>query len=380
VATGAEQYERRVELATSALDSFAEELIKELDQQNGAFPWWSGYSDWKTLTMIADCLIQSVQGGAAALIAASFAAKTHRESNFADSTAFTQAWRAVAQSGETDMEVFFAAIPRDAAARRRQLSIRNSAEHCFFHLGQTLDRLSAALIIAGGFQVRDVVGADWGTIAGTPVRDGLVQDLAASAPRNRVEPPASPGRILQAKLLEPVARPDDFGTPGWLDWMRDTRNAMTHRSPSTSLVAFKGDVNVGISLLRLFYRQGRWSELQSLIFGRPPHNQTFFGAFVTRPSEDILEGLCESTSKFVVALTDAMRTCWAARKANPALIVQHGSQWRSIQPTEPVSLFDGYGTDDVSPFLQQADVMATRDGTRWQAARVLDDRRRDWFT
>ena len=141
---------------------------------------------------------------------------------------------------------------------------------------------------------------------------------------------------------------------------------------------FKGDVNRGWHNVRLFYRQGRWSELQSVIYGRPPHEQTFFGAFITRPSEDILEGLCESVSKFVVALADAMRTCWAARKANPALIVQQGSQWQNIKPTESISAFDGYG-EDVSSFLQQADMTATLDRTRWQAACVLDDRRADWF-
>jgi hypothetical protein len=245
VTTGAEPYERQVEPATSALDSFADSLTKELDQQNGAFSWWSGFSDWKTLTMIADYLIQSVMGAGAALIAASFAAKTHRESNFADSTALTEVWRAMAESGETDPNAFFAAMPRDAAARRRRLTVNNSAEDCFFHLGQTLDRLSAALVIVGGFEVRDVSGADWGTIAGTPTRDGLVQDLAAPTARQKVEPLGSPGRTLQEQLLDPATRPDDFGPPGWLDWMRDTRNAMTHRSPATQLVAFKGNVDVG---------------------------------------------------------------------------------------------------------------------------------------
>jgi hypothetical protein len=378
VTTGAEPYERRVQPATSALDSFADDLIKELDLQNGAFPWWQSDSDWKPLTMIADYLIQSVQGASAALVAASFAAKTHRESNFADSTALTAAWRAVAKSGQTDQEAYFGAIPRDGAARRRLLSISNSAEHCFFHLGQTLDRLSAALVIVGGFHVRDVVNTNWATIAGTPTRDGLVQDLAAPSARQKVEPPGLPGRTLQEELLDPVTRPDDFGAPGWLDWMRDTRNAMTHRSSATRLVAYKGDVNAGFHLLRLFYRQARWSEVQSLLFGRPTHNQTFWGAFITRPSEDVLDGLCESVSKFVRALTDAMTTCWTARKANPALIVQPDSQWPNIEPTEPVSFFDGHG-EDVSPFLQQADTLAGRDATRWQAARVMDDRRADWF-
>jgi hypothetical protein len=129
---GVEEHERRVEPATSALDSFADGLIKQLDQQNGAFPWWKDYCDWKTLTMIADYLIQSVQGAGAALIAASFAAKTHRETNLDHSTAFTEAWREVAKSGATDPNAFFAAIPRDADARRRELTINNSAEHCFF--------------------------------------------------------------------------------------------------------------------------------------------------------------------------------------------------------------------------------------------------------
>jgi len=75
-----------------------------------------------------------------------------------------------------------------------------------------------------------------------------------------------------------------------------------------------------------------------------------------------------------------MRACWLARKENPGLIVQHGTQWPNIQPVEPISLFDGYGTDDVSPFLQRADMMANRDGRRWPAARVLDDRAADWFS
>lgn len=266
---GAEPYERRVQPATSALSSFSDDLTKQLDQQNGAFPWWNGYSDWKTLTMIADYLIQSVMGAAAALLAASFAAKTHRESNYADSTAFTEAWRAVAKSGAKDPSTYFAAIPRDGAARRREVNINHSAEHCFFHLGQTLDRLAAAMIIVGGFEVRNVVAADWGTITGTPSRDGLVHDLAAQTPRPRVDPPESPGRTLQLELLDPVTRPSDFGPVGWLDWMRDTRNAMTHRSPATRLVAFTGNVNTGFRLVRMFYRQGRWSELQSLIYGGP---------------------------------------------------------------------------------------------------------------
>jgi hypothetical protein len=384
VVTGQEPCERRIEPAASALLSFDHALNEELDLQNGAFPWWDGHSDWKTLTMIADYLIQSVRGAREALVAASFAAKTHRESNFAASDACTKALRALSKSGAVlEAEAFFAAIYDDDAAIRRERNVTSSAEHCFFHLGQTLDRLSPALIIVGGFGVRDVVSADWGTIVGTPKRPGLVQDLAAPAPRNRVEPPATRGRALQEVLLEPVTRPDDYGPQGWLDWMRDTRNAMTHRSPATKLMIFAGDAKLGWHIVRLFYRQGRWSELQSVIYGRPPHNQTFWGAFITRPSEDNLDGLCESVSKLVVDLTRGMRDCWDLRKAYPTLIVQQGSQWQNIQPTEPISAFDGYGVD-LSPFVQQVAVQqvpidSDDDFDRWKAGGVFDDRYAEWL-
>jgi hypothetical protein len=377
MAVGKEPYEQRVEPAKSTLDKFAEALTGQLDQQNGAFAWWSGCSDWKTLTMIADYLIQSVSGAADALLSASFSAKTHRETCYAHDSAVTSAWRQLGKAGVSDLHAYLAALPRDNQAKRRELTITSSAEHCFFHLGQTLDRLAAALIIVGGFHAKDVATADWSTIVGTPTRPGLLQDLGAHNDRKRVEANGSPGRTLQSDLLAPCTRPDDFGPAGWLDWTRDTRNAMTHRAPGTKLHAFTGNMNVGFRLARLFYRQGRWSELQSLVFGGQPNQRPFFGAFILRASDDVLDGLCESMAAFVFALTEGMTSCWEARRTQPALIVQHGSQWTTVEPTDAVSPFDGFG-EDLSPHLKKADALATHDGARWSAARVVDDRRDDW--
>jgi hypothetical protein len=377
VALGLEPYERRVEPAISALSALADTLTNELDQTNGAFPWWTGQSDWKIPTMIADYLIQSVIGAGEALRGASLAAKTHRESRFAEDTAVTAAWRKVGKSGATDVEAFLAAMPRDGQARRRDLTITHSAEHCFFHLGQTLDRLSAALIVVGGFVVRDLLASDWSSIVGTPTRQGLIDDLAALTARQSVQPVGSQARQIQVDLLGAVTRTQDFGPPGWLDWMRDTRNAMTHRSPATKLTVFVGDLKTGMRFVRLFYRQPRWSELQSIVFGGVTQSDPFFGAFVLRSSDDVLDGLCNSMTSLVLEMTAAMTKCWVARKADQSLIAQPESPWKSVQPTEPPSAFVGYG-DDVSPHLQKADLMATKDGLRWQAGRVLDTRRADW--
>lgn len=374
-------YELRVEPATSRLNAFAEQLVSELDEQNGGFRWWSGYSDWKTLTLIADYLVQSVLGASYALGSASLAAMVHRESTSAENDAVMATWLPLAQSGETDPNAFLAAIPRDADSRRRDLTIRQSAEQCFFHLGQTLDRLAAALIIVGGFNQRDVVVADWGTVdMGTPSRPGLLAEVAGTVSPRRIEPPGTPGLQLQTDLLAPIAAADGYGVAEWLQWTRDTRNAMTHRSPATQLNVMLGNMNDGIRFVRLFYRQPRWSELQSLVFGA---QGSLFDAFVQRASEDVLDGLCEAMTRLVAALSDAMTICWAARRATPTMIVQPGGQWRNVIPTEAASGFQGFG-ENLSKRLAEIpfDAMFVNDrgGKRWTAGRVMDARRGEWNT
>ncbi|MBS4729714.1 hypothetical protein MSM1_15640 [Mycobacterium sp. SM1] len=56
----AENYEKRVAAATDALDVFAARLIGELDEKDGGFSCWVGHSDWKTLAIVADYLIQTI--------------------------------------------------------------------------------------------------------------------------------------------------------------------------------------------------------------------------------------------------------------------------------------------------------------------------------
>lgn len=149
-----EPYEQRIEAATSRLDDFYTRLVGELDKRNGGFRWWSGFSDWKTLTLLADYLIQSVQGASESLSSASLTADVHRQAAFDDEAALKAAIRPIVESGRSDPHAIAAAIPQDAEARRRALTITESAESCIFHLWQTLDRLAAAAIIVGGSDSR----------------------------------------------------------------------------------------------------------------------------------------------------------------------------------------------------------------------------------
>jgi hypothetical protein len=368
---GLEDYERRVEPATAPLRQMYSRFVRELDQTNGAYVWWTGHSDWKTLTMLADYLLQSLLGASEALVAASFAALEHKQMMYAENAAVRAVWKQLAQSGKTNALQFAEAMPRDGQARRRGLKITQSAEMCFFHLMQTLDRVAAAVIIVGGFQVDDVTDVYWTTL------ESLTQELASEKTKGglakgRVEPVGSAGRDAQTALVIPVVDSAKFGEHDWLPWMRHTRNAMTHRSPAKKL-----NVLADNQLVWPFYKQPKWSELQSLVFGIGVQGKRLLDAYILKTSVEVVEGLCVSTTKLVTALTETMTVCWDARRSNPAMIIQQGRQWPTVQPTKMMLNFPGYGKAlDV-----KGDTIVTNDadGLRWTATRLTDDRRQDWY-
>jgi hypothetical protein len=151
---------------------------------------------------------------------------------------------------------------------------------------------------------------------------------------------------------------------------------MTHRSPATKFNVLLGNVNEGVRLVRLFYRQPRWSELQSLVFGVRTGG-TLFDAFIQRASEDVLDGCCEAMTKLLVALVDAMNVCWSARRANPSVIAQPLDQWRTVAPTESPSGSQGFGEDltqQLASISFDSLITSDRGGKRWLAGRVLDAR------
>jgi hypothetical protein len=352
----AEDYERRVAMATEPLDVFADQLVAELDDQNGGFGWWVGYnSDWKTLTLLSDYLIQLVDGVGESLLSASLAAKTHGEMV----TAENYVQRAAARQGRSP-------FPLNAQGRRRALTITQSAESCFFHLGQALDRLSVAVIIVGGFEINDAMKLDWGTV------EEAAAELPDGSERERYQPKGTPGRTAQEALVAPAANWQPFGPDDWFPWMRDTRNGMTHRAGAKKMMLLTTEQK----LARVFYRQPRWSELQSLVYGGRPPRKPFYGTYILSATEDVLDGLCDSTAKLVEAMTAAITTCWSARQANPQMIAQHGRQWRMVEPIEPMWNFPGYGNITPDGRTMGLNPASAR---RWQVGRVMDDRRNDWY-
>jgi len=209
----ADEYMRRVRPAISALNAFRASLTASLDIDSGGFEYWSGYLDWKTRVLLADYLIQTVGGAAEALTSASLAAVDHKEQAHAENHAVKHAWRALNQSStqRPSTEQYLAAMPRGEAVERRAQRLTASAEQCFFHLGQVLDRLAAAIIIVGGYGNKNVVQSDWKSI----------EDLRTAArkspqkPKNLFDYPLiieadTPGGQVQRRLLA-ATDPTPFG-------------------------------------------------------------------------------------------------------------------------------------------------------------------------
>lgn len=373
-ATTPTDFERRVRNAVDPLHAFQQQLVDELDEVDGAFKYWHGGSDWKTYAVLADYLIQSVLGTVGALHAAAASAIDHREALFA-ANAKSKAEFQKLRTRKIDRDTFAFAVTGSADARRRTLRIESSAEHAFFHMGQALDRFSAALIIVGGFSVKDVATVDWKSI------EDVWCAIDTKSTKNIVEPLGSRGREIQERLLAPVGQVDDFGGADWLAWLRDTRNALTHRSPAKHLTLLLKDGGI----IHPFYLQPKLSELQTLAYGpikearakRKSSRETWQSSYLIKSTDDVLDGLLDSLCRLIVAFTKTMVVCWDERKTDPSAIIQTGRQWRSVRPDQPDRAFIGYGQD---PILMKADTMVLHpnDAKRLRAGRVTDDRVADW--
>ncbi|ART74393.1 hypothetical protein BTO20_37890 (plasmid) [Mycobacterium dioxanotrophicus] len=353
----ADTYEKRIEGALVSLNMFANQVIGELDEQDAGPSWWPNSLGWKLRALLSDYLIQSLYGTADALSSASLVSQAYREATFAESYAHQRA-------GKQGRSPF----PLDRQGRRRALVITSSAESCFFHFGQALDRVAAAVFIVGGFE-KNVVKVDWGDV------ETIGAEFSAGSTKQYLQPVGSGGRAVQEALVTAVLDWQKSGPPDWLGWMRLTRNGMTHRAPSAEALV----PTTARTVIRPFFKQPWWSEVQSLVFDEQHPRTSFLDAFIMCNPADVLDGLVTSLNDLLEAIVAALANCWNARAGNPQMIVQSDKQWKDIKPSAgDASNFAGYGSA-MTAAAAGAILQNPLDAKRWQSARVMDDRRQDWY-
>ncbi|GAA4386044.1 hypothetical protein [Tsukamurella soli] len=367
-----DDYAARVRGATDVLGKLFNDLVAQLDVEQGTgFDWWVGEADWKTRVLIADYLVQSVHGTSASLCSAALAAREHAQVRYSRQVRVKGAIESLRRrSVRASAEEFARAVFDAPGDRERDLRAATSAEHALFHLAQAFDRLAAVLVIVGGFRVANVETVDWKVVP------KLLSEFGASEPPNkpRTEPGGSPGRALQVDLLEPLTRLGDYGPPDWLKWLRETRNAMTHRPPGTQWGILLKDRTI----VHPLFQQPKWSTVQTMVYAaRPGLN----GALLQEDSVRTIDGLCDSTVELIRDLTSAAASCWERRRSEPTLIAQDGMQWRDVEPAKERLEFRGFNDGRMLNVPPGGDLhMNPTDARRLAAARIPDAARAKWFT
>lgn len=365
----ADDYERRVEPATALLDSFAAEVLQDLDEQVGGISWWDGQIDFRRRVVLSEYLIDSVNGAAEALLDSSLQAQTHREALFADDAWLRRVWSEVAESGSSSNQDFIKAMQRDGAARRRERQIDSSATHSIGHMLRALDCLAAAILIVGAVP-QGVRRTDWKDVV------KLAEQCRDGRTTPKLEPLASPGRELQVELFGHVLRDAEHGPEDWLAWLSATRNSRIHRGARIQWHLLYGDRRRAQGLLRPFPPNPDLTDVE--LMSRRPAGSTddvFDSVRLVKHSAEMVDGCLGSIASFVVELAEALRSCWDARRSAPAVLCQRGAQWQDLERVAHLQ-FAGYGKD---PQLIGNEMhVGTELAKRLKSAHVMDAQRSRW--
>jgi hypothetical protein len=334
----ADDYERTVAAATTALTRFSSEVIEDFDEEVGGVGWWDGQIDFRRHVVLSEYLVDSVNGATEALLDAALEAQNHREALHADDTWLRRVWAAAAEAGPNENENFLRAMQRDGAARKRERQIDSSATHSVSHMLRALDCLAAAMLIVGAVP-QGVRRADWNDVV------KLAEQCAERRATAKLEPLDSSGRGLQTELFSHALRAGDHGPDDWLPWLFATRNSRIHRGARVHWLLLYGDRRRARGLLRPFPPNPDFTDVE--LMSRRPISSTS-GAVdslrLIKHSTAVIDGCLESMTAFVSELAEALRKCWDARRTLPAVLCQRGAQWQDLERVAELN-FPGYGED-----------------------------------
>ena len=345
--------------AQAAASSLYREMLADLDTERFGFGWWHGYLDASRIALISEYLIASVAGVRDAMADAEFCFVEWTEQQFADTTWVRRTIKDLGPNA-TDEQVL-RALRRSGTDQKREVRLRLAKEHTFYHLAQTFDRMSAVVIGVAALNA-DIVHADWRVVD----QDGRFRQ-AQSDTKGAGQPPrgAALQQDVRARLLDAVER---AGPRDWFRWVDGKRNTNAHRAPKTQMVITEQQSKKQPTrLVHLFERQPRWSVSEELV-GNPAGSLD--EVWLLSDPANVLGGCVQSTANVAIEAMKTLSDVWQKRKADPALLVQPGGQWRKVLE-EPLLAFDGYGDPLPMPRARELRV-APETGLRMQASGVFD--------
>ena len=224
-----------------------------------------------------------------------------------------------------------------------------------------MDRLAACLIGVAALQI-DIVGADW-----SDIERAIKQEEKRG--RRAVDGTGPSGRAAQMNLLRIVEESVSDGPEDWLPWMLDLRNVNAHRAPKMSWLLMTGAGRKSDGLTTPFYLQPDWPEVESMVHS-PAHAKDARHILLLRDPLATMHGFLDQVVQVVARSGAAMLDLWTSRCGEPTLLVQPGSQWKTVMERRQLR-FQGF-TNDVLKVHSKAVYMHPDNAKRLQASKVLD--------
>lgn len=239
----------------------------------------------------------------------------------------------------------------------------------FFHgSGSALDALAATMIGVLGLQA-DMVTASWSTIVtamGVPGKERERERLLAAT--------GSAARVVQENVLAAVATAVGAGPHGWLRWTLDMRHVMVHRAHRFELRRFfRRNPRSPLDYVLHLPRDPQLTDAEAFVLGSRGEDLVLW-----EHAGDTMDGVLTQLLAVVETTVERLEIVWGRRRADPALIVQPDQQWKSVFPTRrDLSQFAGFSAP--LPALHGQLTVATSDGKRLRAARIMDRDKPFWW-
>lgn len=221
------ELEAGVDAAIGAASMLYDEMLADLDTQQYGFGWWHGYMDQRRIALVSEYLISSVTGVREALESASFTFDHWAEQQFADDVWVRKVLGSLGENAAD--ETVLQALRRTGNDQKRDVRIRLAAEHLYYHLAQTFDRLAATAIGVCALNV-NILKADWSVISNDD------KFKRATGDRKRGGQPVAGAELqaaARAAMLDFVAA---AGPVDWSEWVDGKRNTNAHRAPKIQMI------------------------------------------------------------------------------------------------------------------------------------------------
>jgi hypothetical protein len=346
-------FQKPVAAAVEAVRQLGKSLDADLDLERGGCAWWHEYGlEHDVLIGITDYLWGLLLAVENNLQTAAIHLAELKQLRYTDDLWIMR----VARQPEANFR-------RSGIDALRRSKIDAHVVGVLRSVGSVLDTLAGVVIAVGGFKA-DLVMADSRSLlpldAG-PDYPGTKGRKAFGLSAQALEPADPQGSLLRATRSSFLAA----GPTGWVEWATWSRNDVVHR-------ADRNDVLVLIderTLARPLPRQPKHLEAHAY-----RTSESLDEMVLTEDSLTTLSGVVGSINAAVTGTMTACTELWRRRRADPALIEQPATQWKTGgSPSNAV--FEGYEPGSaVAPtgaFVSTSPTVSRR----WQAAQVLDHHR-----